>query len=285
MTPQDKVPEKLEAALGRLLSEGAPIAGALAGTAMAAPAALPVVIGATAGGLMIERAVEFVGRVLFGRERERASAALFLAVSAISERMAAGEKIRTDGFFEEGTTGRAASAEFLEGMLRKAAEAYEERKVPFLASLFENLAFNEHVTAEEAHYFLQVADRLTFRQLCFLALFASGEFQNDVSRIAHALIEPRGIGLPGITRGAEVELIGLANEALLGYLQQDGSVVHPAATLGGGKIVPKTYERLHAAPSGKLMYGLMGLDKIQPSDTEGALSELAGDPSWREKAT
>jgi hypothetical protein len=268
---------------------GAPLAGALTGVVISGSGGLPAGLSGAVGGVMVSESFRSAGEqlesgLLGPREQERVGAALSMAAKLIQERLDVGDEIRSDGFFDREDGGRGASDEILEGMLRKAAAAYEEKKLPFIAALYANLAFSPDVPVAEGHYALQAADRLTFRQFCFLGLLTAEAHEDDVSLIARALTEVRGIDLPGITRGAQVEMGGLANEGLVGYRLPPGEVVHPASTTAKGQINSDDVRDLAPTLSGILLSSLMSLDRTRHEDVESALAELAGDPEWRLKA-
>jgi hypothetical protein len=288
MTTPDEIADEGGQAVGRWLHRGSALVGALTGVAVGASGQLQAEIAGAVTAVVVGESLRTIGdqlerSVLSPREQERVGAAMLFAARRIRERQDAGDEPRDDGFFDEDIRGRSASDEFLEGVLRRAADAYEERKVPFLGSLFANLVFAKDVPVPEAHYFLRVADRLTFRQLSFLGLFQLPAYERDIDLIARALTELRGIDLSGISRGAEVELTGLANEGLFGIRQEDGRVVHPVGTFASG-LTSDSVERLGLSPSGEALASLLSLDRLLTEDAEAALAELAGDSDWRSKA-
>jgi hypothetical protein len=184
--PEDSTRDASGRGLGRLLRVGAPLVGALTGAPIGSSGGLPGGLSGAAGGVMVTESFRAVGGqlesgALSPREQERIGAAVHLAARLVQERLDAGEEVRSDGFFDEVTGGRPISEEVLEGMLRKAAGSYEEKKLPFIAALYANLAFSPEVPAAEAHYALQVADRVTFRQLSLLGLFTVEAHQDDVT--------------------------------------------------------------------------------------------------------
>ena len=54
----------------------------------------------------------------------------------------------------------------------------EEKKLPYMAYLMANLAFDDTVSPEMAHQIIKTAEELTYRQLCILRLsVVKGRFQ------------------------------------------------------------------------------------------------------------
>lgn len=143
--------------------------GALAGAALGGTA------GAAATRALRRLGEEFAERVLGHREKVRAGAALAIATAEIKERLARGEKLRSDGFFDPGPRGRSDAEELAESIILKAQREPEERKVPYMGHLLAGIAFDAEVNAELAHQLTKAAERLTYRQLGILKLGALAE--------------------------------------------------------------------------------------------------------------
>jgi hypothetical protein len=85
-----------------------------------------------------------------------------LAAGAISVRLLAGDEPRNDGFFEDRDGERSPAEELLEGVLLRAADEHEERKLKYLSLLYSSLAFDSSVDPAYANYLLRVASGLTY---------------------------------------------------------------------------------------------------------------------------
>ena len=86
-----------------------------------------------------------------------------LGAAGIVERINAGEKLREDGFFEEGEAGRSDAEEVWESLLSKCQREASERKLPYMGHLFAGLAFHESVGLDLAHQIISEAERLSYR--------------------------------------------------------------------------------------------------------------------------
>ena len=117
-------------------------------------------------------ASEMDKRFMGPREQARVGAVCALGAAEIVERINAGEKLREDGFFEEGEAGRSDAEEVWESLLSKCQRDAAERKLPYTAHMFSSLAFEELVGLDMAHQVIFEAERLSYRQLCILKLFA-----------------------------------------------------------------------------------------------------------------
>ena len=98
-----------------------------------------------------------------------------LAAAQIIERCQNGEKVRDDGFFINGDNGRSDAEEVWESALLKSQREPEEKKLPYMAHLLANVAFNAEISAEMAHQMTKMAESMTYRQFCMLQLSTSKE--------------------------------------------------------------------------------------------------------------
>ena len=183
----DSAPSKAADTTGaqRLIKKGAEIAGgafaSLAGTATGFIVAGPegaFVGGAT--GSSITMALRWLGqemssRLLGPREEQRLGYVYMLASSEIAERIKAGEQVRQDEFFREKPSSRSEGEEVWESILMKSQREPEEKKLPYMAHLLANLAFDPGIGSHMAHQVTKTAEQLTYRQLCVLKLIMTKE--------------------------------------------------------------------------------------------------------------
>jgi hypothetical protein len=179
----DAIPNDVERA-EKLIQGGAELAGAAVGAAVGLVGGPAGALGGAAAGVAATRTLRHVGselqtRWLGPRQRVRVGAAYAYAAEQIADRLAAGEALRADGFFEEDPTVRSAGEEILEGVLQAAADAYEEKKVAHLGKLYASLAFDAGVSRGYANFLIGVARSLTFRELALMAVIWEG----DVARL------------------------------------------------------------------------------------------------------
>jgi hypothetical protein len=110
------------------------------------------------------------------REQRRAKVAFDAAITAIANRLDAGEALRGDGFFDprDGEGDRTNDAEAIfEGVLRAACESHEERKAERFGELFAWIASHADISAHHANHLVQLARRLTYQQMLLLGLFST----------------------------------------------------------------------------------------------------------------
>ena len=92
------------------------------------------------------------------------------AAGGIAQRLKDGEEFRKDGFVEEPATNNPNWEEVVESTLKKVMDATEEPKIKFIASLTENVHFDEDLDIDTYRQILKVLDELSYRQLCIVRL-------------------------------------------------------------------------------------------------------------------
>lgn len=158
----------------KLCDAGSNITGGLVSVAVGtAFAGIP---GAFAGALigpivtsLSGTAIDFLSQQLSQSENEKIGAGFAFAIHKISERSKKGEKIRTDNFFKSDINARSPAKEILEGVLLKCKNEYEIKKLRLIGNIFGNAAFM-NISPENISSILKITERLTYRQLCILAI-------------------------------------------------------------------------------------------------------------------
>lgn len=162
--------------LRRLIEGGADIAGGAVGGAIGlifgGPAGAVVGgAGGAAAAFSLKRiGQEIAGRLLGPREQIRVGAVLAMAASEIKDRITHGEGLRSDGFFGHDSSSRSDAEEVAESVLLRSQREAEERKLPYMAHILANIAFDSTINAPMAHQIVKAADALTYRQLCIMRL-------------------------------------------------------------------------------------------------------------------
>ncbi len=159
-----------------MLNGGFQLAGGAAAAAIGFLAGGPAgaaVLGAA--GAAVSQALSHVGeeisqRLLGPREKMRVGGVLALAAARIKARIDAGEKVRSDGFFDEKVSGRSDAEEIAESVILRAQREAEEKKLPYMANLLANVVFEAGISVQMAHQISRTAESLTYRQLCILRL-------------------------------------------------------------------------------------------------------------------
>ena len=92
------------------------------------------------------------------------------AAEGIAQRLKDGEEFRKDGFVEEPATNNPNWEEVVESTLKKVMDITEEPKIKFLASITENIHFDEDLDMDTYRQILKDLDELSYRQLCIIRL-------------------------------------------------------------------------------------------------------------------
>jgi hypothetical protein len=248
-----------------LLRAASTIAAGSAGvaTALAAdPFAGTAVAGAASVGLNTV-VTDYAARRLSPHEQARVGAALVFGLVRLRDRIASGEEPREDGFFEGDGEDRSDAETLLDGVLRAAQESWEERRIAYLGYLYSSIAFRPYVSASDAKYLLDTADRLTYRQLICLAVLGSGrrlpDWEGD---------RLKGDAEPSLL--AEIAHLGMNNLIRRNHGQRitDADHFNPAATV--------------RSPLGQLLFETMELSLIPEQDITETAVKLArlADVRW-----
>lgn len=138
----------------------------------ASGAAIGGAFGASLTGVLKNVFFDVANRRLSKREESRIGTAAYFAVKKIQERLNEGQIPREDGFFDDRDLDlRSNAEEVFEGTLLKSKNAHEEKKIKFIANVFANTTFHSEISSSEANHVLQLAENMTYRQMCLLALF------------------------------------------------------------------------------------------------------------------
>ncbi|AXL12208.1 hypothetical protein DXT68_08700 [Microbacterium foliorum] len=124
------------------------------------------------GEVMGQAATDFANRALSTREEARVSTVLDLAAEEISRRLRDGESFRDDGFFDPGSQD---ADEVLEGVLRAAQAEHQQKKLPHLARVFANIAFDPPLSAEVANLVIRQAESISWLEMCLVSLISRPE--------------------------------------------------------------------------------------------------------------
>jgi len=256
--------KKKERTVDDMIKVAAEIAGGAAGatvgffTAGPAGAALGGGTGPLLAYTFMRLGAEMGRRLLAPREELRIGATFAFAADRIRQKLANGEQIRQDSFFQKQPDERAAADEVLEATLLVAQREHQERKLPFYGNLIANIAFHPEIDRAQGNLLIRLAQRISYRQICLLALFGSPDKQSFALREK----DYRNVGSVGIAR------IGLLQEVYdlysRGMLNASGE-----ALLGLGDVTPN---KMNVQGTGAMLYNLMELWRI---DTMGQdISEI-----------
>jgi hypothetical protein len=212
---------------------GGELAGAAIGGAVGLVGGPPGAIGGAMAGVVITKALTRVGlevhdRLLVYRQQERVGATLGVIEHDVIDELTRGNRPRDDGLFDVLGDGRRSDAEeVLEGILRAAADANQERKLRHLGAIFPSVAIRDDISASDAHWLARTAEQLSWRQMIVLSVVADPPV--DAFRSQALQREDRGRSCASPTLAEEVEDLGRLG--LLGQMNTDGEVVRAGMTI------------------------------------------------------
>jgi len=261
--------------------------GALAGTALTLTLIAGPFVGSTSGEavarVLLRVGFEIERRFMAPRQERRIGEAYKAAAEGVARELEAGREARTDGFFDHPDPDHASPAEeILEGVLRTAADEWEQRKVPTIGRMFATVSFDPSVSPADANYLLKLTDRLTYQQVVLLAFWEAAQDEGRRYRQEVMSASARvGEGRNRPTDTILAEMNDLAGMCLLGVINSDGRLVRVGETIGGlggfqtyGGGVNLTAVKL--SDMGGTLYRLMGLDEVPDRDLQQIALALHG---------
>jgi hypothetical protein len=251
--------------LKRVLEAGAEIAGGASGVAAGLVLAGPpgAFAGAAAGPAVASVMKDVINRVLSRREEKRVGGVFLAASVAYDELLSNGETLRSDGFFDDGASGRSSAEEVFEGVLLAAKTEHQERKIPHMGYLMANIAFDASLDAGLANWAISTAEDLTWTQ--FVLLSAIGRKQR--------------FSLPDEEYGRRVDTWnawGVHNQlADLGVTRRE-MVGAPSRKTDRMALSIFNYNisELELRQSGLLLYHLLWLDRVPEGDVTTVVDSL-----------
>lgn len=268
-----------ERKLDRIRRSGRQLASALIGTAAGVASSDPFVgaVSGWAASELLPVGEEVIERVA-GRAAVRVGATSTLIAVEWQQREANGEERREDGFFDERGSLRAEAHELLEGILLTSANCFEEQKLPYLAHIFSDVAYDASVGSSDALFVTRLADQLTYRQLQALAIcgrHGTGdvELELELARMDAAHHEGSMMVEPALYQ----EVNDLAARGLVGLWLGDGSVTSASRVFGGGS-ESESIGQTALTPAGEFLHRLLRLGEMPAGEQIAWLEQFRGRP-------
>lgn len=147
-----------------LLSSAVSLAGPVAG-----------LIGATLSPIIASGAKSILSNTMSKREDMRVEEVFKQVVQKITFKLNEGKIPRSDDTYYANEIDIPNAQEIFEGVLLKAREEHQAKKLRLYSDFFANLCFDETINLEHAHYLLSLIERLTYRQFVILAYLSDGK--------------------------------------------------------------------------------------------------------------
>lgn len=155
----------------KLLQKGTSLAGSAVGGAIGFLVAGPLGAagGAAAGTALTQVLDDITNRVLSENESQRVGAAAAIAINEVKNRIENGEKPRDD-IWHDSQEPSSDADDMLEGVLLKARDENEVKKIPFISKIFSNAVFDSHLSMQQVNMLLKIAEGMTYQQLGLIAI-------------------------------------------------------------------------------------------------------------------
>ncbi|EMJ98365.1 hypothetical protein [Leptospira sp. B5-022] len=164
---------KLRNLLLRFLPDTAQILGVGLGgyIGVATGEAMGAALGGVSGEVIGRVSKDLIERILSEKEKGRIEFIGYYSEIKIRKLLDSGSSVREDGFFEN-IDEISFADEIFEGVLIKAKNAYEEKKLPFIGNLFVNSVFSS-ISTDDIHQILNLSDQLSYNQLVLINIIQS----------------------------------------------------------------------------------------------------------------
>lgn len=134
------------------------------------------VVGEIFAPVVAKAAKNLLPKTISEREQQRIEVVFTQSIEKIIVLIEQGKIPRDDdSYYGETITGIPKAQEILEGVLLKAREDFQSKKLACYSSFFANLCFDESISFEHANFLLNTLERLSYRQLCILSFLSDGK--------------------------------------------------------------------------------------------------------------
>jgi len=254
-----------EEKIKKLLQKGTSLAGSAVGGAIGFLAAGPLGAagGAVAGTVVQQVLDDITNRVLSENESQRIGAAAAIAINDVKIRIENGERPRDDIWHDSQEPSSDADY-MLEGILLKARDENEVKKIPFISKIFSNAVFNPHLSINQVNLLLKIVEGMTYQQLGLIAI------AKDPSKylLKNEKLQP-GKMITHDQLGVFMEIFDLFRRGFL--LLQPPDQTNHTILLEMNQIIPA---HLKLSTPGNYIYQLMGLYDYNPQDINNIVEKL-----------
>lgn len=154
-----------------IIKMGSPIAGAITGTVMTmlTDVAMAQIAASGVGAQLPQVINDFAERFLSTREKVKIGALEAFTIYKLKQHVDNRKPINSK--FTAVVDGEPSLIELYEGVILKAKNEFEEKKIQHIANVFANSLFNEKVNPHDANHILHFLTDLSYRKLCILSFY------------------------------------------------------------------------------------------------------------------
>jgi hypothetical protein len=237
-----------------ILNLGNIIVGATVGTLMSinSQTTETMIASSAISGLLPQVLNDFSSRILSKREKIKIGAVTQFAINRINENLNDEKSINLEFIKNIDENNWTSAEELYEGVLIKARNEAQEKKIKHIGAIFGNSIFIKDITSEDINHLLSVVDSLTFRKLCIISLYGK---KNELFDKYNLMIKPYtsypNIILSLSTIAILQDILELGN---LGIIEMNGLLVTKNTHLSPGIFT--------LSDLGQKYYELMSLNEI-----------------------
>lgn len=255
----------------KLIEMGSAIAGGVTGTALTFFTEEPEAQLAAAGiGAHLPLVInDFASRFLSEREKVKIGATEAFTIHKILKNIESKKPVNKHFVSQPGRKG---AIELHEGVLIKAKNEFEEKKIELIANVLGNSLFNDKVKPEDANHILQLVSNLSYRKLCILAYYGRRQAFPNLHLIASPFLHFPEIQFSLDTEIVSQDVFELREQGILDAGKGN-------ALLAGDK-QHLTPNEMSLSKIGQLYFEVIDLGEIEQTDILSAIQHLEYRPEY-----
>lgn len=238
---------------------GGVLVGVVAGSIIGGNVGLEV--GALWGTLITPIITAYAKRLLSPKELERMELVQKLGKKIYEENIKKGSKVHEDFAKDK-------FSQLAEGVLLTSRNAYEEKKIPLLANLVATAPFTS-TPIENMTQTLHEAERLSYRQLCLLAVIDRNEYGEGINLSKEPFIKEKKKHYDEFTEGIYQDLNLMVVDGIIALIVSREA--GPMMASGVNYIVPSKLNLLYP---GVLLVNGLGLSGIPNNELQPLINAL-----------
>ena len=110
------------------------------------------------------------------------------------------------------------ASELYEGVLLKAKNESQEKKIKHIGAIFGNSIFTDEITSDDVFHLLNVVENLTYRKLCIIAMYGRiDELKDKYDLMVDSYLWYDNIEFPLSTRATLQDIFELGNQGIVDF--------------------------------------------------------------------
>lgn len=249
-----------------IIKMGSPIAGGVTGTVLTLLTDDPMAqIAASGVGAQLPQVInDFAERFLSTREKVKIGALEAFTIYKIKQNLDKNKTVNKK--FTHAENSNPSIIELYEGVILKAKNEFEEKKIEHIANVFANSLFQEKLNPHDANHILHFLSDLSYRKLCILSFYGRKQDFPEVK-----LLEKPFLWFDNAKFSLETSII---SQDVFELREQGILSVGPSNNLLAADKTHLTPSEIQLSPIGQLYYDVLDLNEVEKEDIIPIMKEL-----------